>query len=141
MGLKTEGKGGRTIEYKAGTVRVFNGACFDTVTRPGIETYLTLGFGGSGQDLVKAWDVTDQGPETMGGVKVEKLHLVPKDASVKANFTMVDLWVDLDRDVTVKQVFTAPQKDTYTAVFSGIETKKRPDVGKYSIPNKPCSKK
>ncbi len=142
MGLKTEGKNARTVEYKNGTVRDYNPGikCYDTVTRPGIDTYLTLGFGGSGKDLNKAWVVTDLGPAVEGGVKVEKLELVPRDAAVKGNVSKVALWVDLDRDVSLKQVFYSPSGDYNTAVFREIETKKMPVVGKYAIGGKPCGK-
>ena len=142
MGLKTEGKNARTVEYKNGTVRDYNPGikCYDTVTRPGIDTYLTLGFGGSGKDLNKAWMVTDLGPATEGGVKVEKLELVPRDAGVKANVSKVALWVDLERDVSLKQVFYSPSGDYNTAVFRDIDTKKAPVVSKYAIGGKPCGK-
>ena len=142
MGLKTEGKGARTVEYKNGTVRDYNPGikCFDTVTRPGIDTYLTLGFGGSGKDLAKAWVVNDLGPTTLAGTKVEQLELVPKDPGVKANVSKVSLWVDLDRDVSLKQVFYSPSGDYNTAVFSDIDTKKAPRVSNYAINGKPCGK-
>ena len=104
MGLKTTGPGARTVEYKSGTVRVFNPAtdCYDTVTRPGVETYLTLGFGGSGKDLAKAWEITDLGPETLDNTKVEKLDLLPRDPGVKANITKMTLWIDLTRGSLVE---------------------------------------
>ena len=141
MGLNIEGSHARTVEYKNGTVRDYNPGikCYDTVTRPGLETYLTLGFGGSGKDLAKAWVVTDLGPTTLAGTKVEQLELVPKDANVKANVTKVALWVDLDRDVTLKQVFYSGEGYN-TAVFSEIDTKKAPQVSKYAISGKPCGK-
>ena len=80
MGLKTTGKDSRTVLYKNGTLRDFNASanCTDTVTKPGIETYLTLGFGGSGKDLAKLWNISDLGPETVDNTRVEKLELIPK---------------------------------------------------------------
>ena len=142
MGLKTTGQNARTVEYKNGTVRDYNPGinCFDTVTRPGIDTYLTLGFGGSGKDLAKAWEIRDLGPITLAGTKVEQLELVPRDAGVKANVTKVQLWVDLERDVSLKQVFFSPSGDYNSAVFSDIETKKAPKVSNYAFGGKPCGK-
>jgi len=32
------------------------------------ESFLTLGFGGSGKDLKAKWQISDQGPETIDGV-------------------------------------------------------------------------
>ncbi len=140
MGLATTGPGARTIEYKDGTVRDYNPAagCYDSVTKPGIDTYLTLGFGGSGKDLARAWDVTDLGPDTIGGVKVEKLDLVPKDASVRQNINKVSLWVDLDRDVTYKQIFFSPNGDRNTATYSDIHMTKPSSFKAYEIKGKPC---
>ena len=142
MGLKTEGKGARTIEFKAGTLRIFNpaAACYDTVSKPGIETYLTLGFGGSGTDLAEKWEISDFGSETIDTIKTEHLDLVPKDASVKANYTKVSLWLDLDRDVTVKQIFFAATGDKNTAMYSNIMLNKKIDTNKYAFKGKPCGK-
>jgi len=35
------------------------------------ESFLTLGFGGSGAALAKSWNIQDQGPETIDGIKTE----------------------------------------------------------------------
>lgn len=68
-----------------------------------LDTFLTLGFGGSGQDLKKNWNVTYAGTESVGGVSAAKLLLVPKDPEVAKSAPKVTLWVDLDRGVAVKQ--------------------------------------
>ena len=52
------------------------------------ESYLTLGFGGSGSELKKSWDITYQGMKTIDGVQTAKLDLVSKDPGVRANFRM-----------------------------------------------------
>ncbi len=142
MGLKTTGPGARTVEYKSGTVRVFNPAtdCYDTVTRPGVETYLTLGFGGSGKDLAKAWEITDLGPDTVDNIKVEKLDLLPRDPGVKANVTKVTLWLDLARGVSVKQVLLAPSNDLQTATYTNIRLNTKVDTKPFTIKGKPCGK-
>ena len=44
--------------------------------RAEFESYVVLGFGGSGQDLLKSFDVTDAGPETINGVATAKLQLI-----------------------------------------------------------------
>src|ERR1700743_1272093 len=75
MGLAMRNPDGKTkhqvIEFKDGTLRIFDlhdnqirvikaGANQGTA-----ETFLTLGFGGSGKALAQAWDITDQGAETL----------------------------------------------------------------------------
>jgi len=84
------------------------------------ESYLVLGFGGSGQDLLKAFDVAYQGQETIGGVSTAKLQLVPKSDRVRNNFKQIILWIDLDRGISVQQQFFEPQGDYRLAKYSNI---------------------
>lgn len=146
MGAKIEGAGARTVEYKNGVVKDFNPGinCFDTVAASGnqarIESFLTLGFGGSGTELAKAWNIEDQGQQTLEGAKVEQLTLTPKDPSVQGMVSNVTLWLDLDRGVSLKQVFVAPSGDTTTATYSDINTTRKPDIKPFEIKGKPCGK-
>lgn len=84
------------------------------------ESFLTLGFGGSGKDLQSAWNVTFQGMETMYGTSVAKLDLVPKQDQVKNNFSHITLWIDPARSVAYKQEFFQPDGDTRTVVYSNV---------------------
>lgn len=84
------------------------------------ESYLVLGFGGSGQDLAKTFDITYAGPETINGVNTAKLQLVPKSDRVRNNFKQIILWIDLDRGISVQQQFFEPQGDYRLAKYSGI---------------------
>jgi len=96
--------------------------------RAEVENYLVLGFGGSGQDLVKSWDVTYLGPETINGVATAKLKLVPKSEKVRGTFAQILLWIDLDRGVSVQQQLFEPQGDYRLAKYSNIRIKdKLPD--------------
>ena len=140
MGLLTTGPNARMAEYKSGSLRLFtpSNKCFVTITRPGIETYLTLGFGGSGKDLAKAWDITDFGPETLDGTKVEKLELVAKDPAVRANYEKFTLWMDLARGVSLKQVFLSTTKDIQTATYTNIRLNQKIDTKPFTFKGKPC---
>jgi outer membrane lipoprotein-sorting protein len=89
------------------------------------ETYLVLGFGGSGQDLQKAFDVTYIGPETINGIATAKLQLVPKSEKVRNNFRQILLWIDLDRGISVQQQFFDPQGDHRLAKYSSIQMKEK----------------
>ena len=144
FGMDLEGAGARIAEYKNGTIRDYNPAtrCYDSVqASPGkIEAALTIGFGGSGRDLAKAWNITDQGPETIDGTKTEKLDLSPKDDSVKANITHVVLWIDPDRDVSLKQIFYTTSGDTQTAHYSNIRLNQKVDTKPFEFKGKPCGK-
>jgi outer membrane lipoprotein-sorting protein len=68
-----------------------------------LETFLTLGFGGSGQDLKKNWDIAYAGTEQVDGVAAAKLQLIPHDPSLARTAPKVLLWIDMDRGVALKQ--------------------------------------
>ncbi|MEO6924835.1 MAG: outer membrane lipoprotein-sorting protein [Bryocella sp.] len=100
------------------------------------QSYLTLGFGGSGTELARAWNINDLGPETINGVSCEKLDLTPKDPSIARTFTHVTIWIDPVRDVSTKQIFYAPNKDTQTAIYSDIRLNAPINTKPFSIPSK-----
>jgi outer membrane lipoprotein-sorting protein len=84
------------------------------------ESFLTLGFGGSGADLEANWKVSLQGTETIDGVSVAKLDLVPKQQSVLNMFAHVTIWIDPTRGISLKQIFYEPSGDNRTAAYTNI---------------------
>ncbi len=97
------------------------------------ESYLTLGFGGSGSELKKSWDITYQGIETIDGVQTAKLDLVSKDAAVRANFSHVTIWVDPARAISLKQILYEPSGDMRTAYYKNIEYNKKVSPSVFKI--------
>jgi outer membrane lipoprotein-sorting protein len=85
-----------------------------------VESFLVLGFGGSGQELAKAYDVTLQGEETINGVSTAKLQLIPKSEKVRNYFTKIFLWIDLSHGISVQQQFMQPQGDYRLTNYSAI---------------------
>jgi outer membrane lipoprotein-sorting protein len=116
----------KTVVYDGGEVNFYQPAIKQiTVLRAGAnrgqwESFLTLGFGGSGTDLEANWKVTLQGTEKMDGVSVVKLDLVPIQAKVLELFTHVTIWVDPTRGVSLKQIFYEPGGDMRTATYANI---------------------
>ena len=113
------------LEYKNGVLRIYQAGQLKTYSASGadqarFQTFLTLGFGGSGADLASAWDITDQGSEQIAAVKVEKLDLVSKDPGVRNTYAHITIWIDPTRDVSLKQEFFAPGGDTNTVTYSAI---------------------
>ena len=144
VGAKFAPPNEQTLEYKNGAVRLYSTGTnhIDQYSTTGanqarFETFMTLGFGGSGSDLAKAWTIADQGMEKMsdGGkpVEVERLDLVSKDASVRSNFTHITIWVDAARDLTLKQEFFTPSGDTQTAIYSNIQLNQPIDQNAFAI--------
>lgn len=95
--------------------------------RVDLESYVVLGFGGSGQDLQKAFDVTYVGAETINGVATAKLQLLPKSDKVRNTYNRIFLWIDLDNGISVQQQFFSPQGDYRLTKYSSLNEKKIPD--------------
>lgn len=92
-------------------------------------SYVVLGFGGSGQDLQKVFDVTYAGPETINGIATAKLQLVPKSEKVRNTYKQILLWIDLDKGISVQQQFFQPDGNYRLAKYTNIQVngKKIPD--------------
>jgi outer membrane lipoprotein-sorting protein len=93
------------------------------------ETYVVLGFGGSGKDLVKAFDVTYVGPKMIDDVATAALELIPKSDKVRNNYNKIVLWIDLDKGISRQQQFFSPQGDYRLTKYRNIDLngKKIPD--------------
>jgi outer membrane lipoprotein-sorting protein len=76
--------------------------------RSEFDSFVVLGFGGSGHDLQKSFDLKFLGSETIGGIATQKLELIPKSARLKNNIARILLWIDPARGVSVQQQFFEP---------------------------------
>jgi hypothetical protein len=120
----------RYVLYKDGKVQVYQPKIEQLIVhdlgnnRGDLEPYLVLGFGGSGQDLTKTFDVTYDGDETVGGIATGRLVLVPKSEKVKNTFAQIILWIDLARGISVQQKFFTPQQDSRLVKYSNIRNEK-----------------
>jgi outer membrane lipoprotein-sorting protein len=86
-----------------------------------LESFLVLGFGGSGEDLKKSFDVTYQGEETIDNIPSAKLQLIPKSEKLRGNLPQIILWIDLDRGISVQQKLMQTQGDYRLAKYSAIK--------------------
>ncbi len=89
--------------------------------RAAFESFLVLGFGGSGQDMLKSFDVTYSGTEKVDGIETAKLILVPKAEKVRNTFDHIWLWIDSARGVSLRQQLFAPGGDYRLATYSDIQ--------------------
>lgn len=99
----------QVTEYSAGK----NKAAF--------ESFLVLGFGGRGHDLINSYDVTYGGTEQVEGINAAKLVLAPKSPRVRNMFQTITLWIDPARGVTVQQRFDEPSGDYRVTKYSNIQ--------------------
>ncbi|HEX4576105.1 MAG TPA: outer membrane lipoprotein-sorting protein [Edaphobacter sp.] len=139
MGARIVSPSTKLLEYRDGLLRLFDPGTdhLTTFTSKGnqaqMESFLTLGFGGSGKDLAKAWTISDLGDEVVDGVQTAKLDLVPKDPAVRNNCTHMTIWIDPVRGISLKQSFYMPSDDYRTAVYANIKYNQKVDEKPYQI--------
>jgi outer membrane lipoprotein-sorting protein len=113
------------VLYKDGKLQVYQPKIEQVMVYPTsnhneIESYLVLGFGGSGQDLMKSFDVSYLGDETVDGVATAQLQLIPKSEKFRNNISKILLWIDLRRGISVQQKFVQGQGDSRLAKYSEV---------------------
>jgi len=91
-----------------------------TKHRSEVESFLVLGFGGSGKDLFKSYVVRLLGTETVNGVAAEKLELIPKSVPLRNNIARIVLWIDPKMGISVQQQFFESSGNYRLAKYSGI---------------------
>ena len=103
------------VRYSGGKVQVYQPK-IDQINeynpgknRSDVESFLVLGFGGGGHDLLGSYDVKFLGSETANGVVAEKLELIPKSERLRNNVARILLWIDPERKISVQQQFFEPQ--------------------------------
>lgn len=126
----SNGAAASDLLYKNGELDVYQPAAkTETILAAGAnraeyDSMLATGFGATSRDLEAAWDVTFQGMESVDGVQTAKLDLVPKDQNIRNNFSHVVIWVDLSRDISLKQSMVQPDGDSRTVTYSNIRYNK-----------------
>jgi len=119
------------IVYSGGKVQVYQPK-IDQVTeynpgknRSDLESFLVLGFGGTGHDLLKSYEVKSLGTETVNGTAAAKLELIPKSQRLRNNIARILLWIDPARGVSVQQQFFEPSGDYRLAKYSDIQVNQK----------------
>jgi outer membrane lipoprotein-sorting protein len=118
------------VLYKDGKLQVYQPKIDQVMNyttggnRNEIESYLVLGFGGSGQELKQTFEVSYEREETIDNVATAKLQLIPKSEKVRNGyFSKAFIWIDLSRGISVQQQFMQAQGDYRLAKYSEIRTK------------------
>jgi outer membrane lipoprotein-sorting protein len=121
----------RFVLYKDGKLQVYQPKIEQVMEYPAggnrneLESYLVLGFGGSGQDLKKSFDVTYQGEETIDNVATAKLQLIPKSEKARNYFPRILLWIDLSRGIALQQQLMQGKDDYRLAKYSAVRLKEK----------------
>jgi outer membrane lipoprotein-sorting protein len=139
----------QVIEFAASKLRSFSPGTnqVDEISVTGknqglAETGMTVGFGGSGTDLAKAWTIDYLGSESLNdgskAVKTEKLDLVAKDPAISNTYSHITIWLDPARDVSLKQVLFLASGgkstgDTRTVYYTNIRLNQPVDTAPFAI--------
>jgi outer membrane lipoprotein-sorting protein len=122
------------VLYTGGKVQVYQPK-IDQVTeysagknRADIDSFLVLGFGGGGHDLLKSYEVKLLGTENVNGVATEKLQLIPKSVRLHNNIARILLWIDSSSGISIQQQLFEPGGNYRLAKYSDIQVnQKLPD--------------
>lgn len=117
----------KQVVFKDGKLRLYQPK-IDQITeyiagsnRGQVESIMSLGFGARGDDLAKSYELRLQGWETVDAVRTAHLELIPKDPKFKSSITRVELWMDPERDISLKQQFFEPGGNYRLTHYSNIK--------------------
>ncbi len=146
MGLMITSPGKKFVHFQNGQGDLYDSATKQTThfgnsqQKARAESFLTLGFGGSGKDLERAWEIKLLGTESLsdGGTTVtaDKLDLVAKDPDVRNLFSHIIIWIDPERGISLKQESSTPEGDKRTATYTHIRYNLKVDTKKYALPKR-----
>jgi outer membrane lipoprotein-sorting protein len=114
--------------YSGGKAQVFQPSINQVTTYdPGanqeaLQSFMVLGFGGRGHDLLHQFEVKFGGSEKINGIETGKLELTPQSDRVRGMFDRILLWIDPARGVSVQQKFLEPASGNFRlVVYNNIQ--------------------
>lgn len=122
-----EGRAPKQVVYTDGKLRIFekkiNQVTERTVgkNKSDVEAFLSLGFGASGAELQRDYDVKLDGWEIVDRVQTAKLDLTPKNPKLLQTYNKIILWIDPEHDVLLKQQFFERSGDYRLAHYSNMK--------------------
>jgi outer membrane lipoprotein-sorting protein len=106
-----EGAAPKQVVYTDGKLRIFEKKINQVTERnvgknkSDVEAFLSVGFGASGDDLARDYEVKLDGWETVDRVQTAKLDLTPKNEKLLQTYNKIILWIDPEHDILLKQQF------------------------------------
>ena len=82
---------------------------------------LLLGFGTSGSDLRKDYELTVGGTETIGTTRTTRIELVPKDRDLKKQVESIEMWIPEGGSTPVQVKVNRTSKDYELATYSDVK--------------------
>lgn len=98
-----------------------------------VQQFLLLGFGSEVSDLKRAYEVKFTGEEELDGETAAVLELVPRDPSVAAQLTKVQVWISEDSWLPIQQKFFEPSGDYLVARYQDIKVNRALPASAFSL--------
>jgi outer membrane lipoprotein-sorting protein len=111
---------GRTAEVynpKAKLVEVWDAGKYAKAA----NQMLLLGFGTSGTELRKDYEVTLGGTENIGATRTTRIELVPKDRDLKKQVEKIEMWIPEGESTPVQVKVSRTSKDYELASYSDVK--------------------
>jgi outer membrane lipoprotein-sorting protein len=86
-----------------------------------LDQYLLLGFGTSGKDLTKGYEIQVGGTEQVNGGPATRLVLTPKDAAMKEQINKAEIWLPTGSGYPVQQKFSFPSGNYRLVTYSNFK--------------------
>ena len=102
-----------------------------------VESFLVLGFGGRGHDLLNSYEVKYLGDEKIDGLNTSKLELVPTSEKARNQYARIVLWIDPARGISVQQQLFQPGGNYRLAKYSNIVINQKLPDGVFKLKTTP----
>jgi outer membrane lipoprotein-sorting protein len=86
-----------------------------------VNQFLLLGFGTSGKELSRNYNVKLAGQETVSGKSTARLELTPKNKKVAEQVRRIELWVDTATGQPMRQKFWQSAGDYTQVEYSNLK--------------------
>jgi outer membrane lipoprotein-sorting protein len=85
-----------------------------------MDRWLGLGFGTSGVELRKEYEIKLVGPESVGSTPATRLQLTPRSEEMQKLLTTVDLWIEKGESYPIQEKALQPSKNYFLLMYSGV---------------------
>jgi outer membrane lipoprotein-sorting protein len=102
---------------KAKTVEIYDAEKYTKT----MDQVLLLGFGTSGAELKKSYDIKAGGAEMVGSEHATRIELTPKSSELRKLIVKVELWISEGQSNPAQAKFTEPSKNYELATYSDVK--------------------
>ncbi|MGA8597866.1 MAG: hypothetical protein WB676_24380 [Bryobacteraceae bacterium] len=103
-----------------------------------LEQFLLLGFGASGKDLAKGYNIQLGGTEQVNGQAASKLVLTPKDLGVKEQLSQAEIWMPANSGYPIQQKFYNSSGNYHLVTYTNFQL--NPQLGPLKLNAPPGTK-